>query len=185
MAQKDKEKWDSKHLSSPIPDKAIKLITNYAKLATGKQALDIACGMGRHSKYLALEGFKVDALDISSTAIESLQDLENIRAKEVDFDSYILEENKYDLIVCTYFLERSLFPQIEKALKMGGIFIYETYLYHPENDKIPSNRSFLLEEGELEKTFNDKYELIHIQEWWDKDYDRSKTMKGSMVAKKK
>lgn len=185
MAQKDKEKWDSKHLTAPIPDAPIKLITNYATLVNGKQALDIACGMGRHSKYLASQGFKVDALDISSTAIESLQGLENINAKEVDFDSYILEENKYDLIVCTYFLQRSLFPQIEKALKKGGIFIYETYLYHPDNDKIPSNRSFLLEENELKVTFSDRYELIHIQEWWDEDYESSIMMKGSLVAKKK
>ena len=185
MAQKDKEKWDSKHLTAPIPDKPIELITNYAKLSNGKQALDIACGMGRHSKYLASKGFKVDALDISSTAIKSLQGLENIKAKEVDFDTYTLEENKYDLIVCTYFLQRSLFPQIEKALKVGGIFIYETYLYHPDNTKIPSNRTFLLEVGELKSTFNDRYELLHMQEWWDEDYDRSKTMKSSMVAQKK
>lgn len=185
MAQKDKEKWDSKHLTAPIPDEPIELITHYVHLAKGKQALDIACGMGRHSKYLASEGFTVDALDISSTAIESLQGLEQITAKEVDFDTYTLKENKYDLIVCTYFLERSLFPQIEKALKEGGIFIYETYLYHPDNDKIPSNRAFLLEKGELELTFHDRYELLNIQEWWDEDYDRSKTMKGSMVARKK
>lgn len=185
MAQKDKEKWDSKHLTAPIPNTPIDLIINYAKLAKGKQALDIACGMGRHSKYLASEGFEVDALDISSTAIESLQGLENINAKEVDFDTYTLEENKYDLIVCTYFLERSLFPQIEKALRVGGIFIYETYLYHPDNSKIPSNRTFLLEVGELELAFNDRFDLIHLQEWWDEDYDGSKTMKASMVAQKK
>ena len=184
MAQKDKEKWDSKHHTAPIPDVPIELITNYTKLTNGKQALDIACGMGRHSKYLALQGFQVDALDISTTAVESLQGLQNIRAKEVDFDTYTLEENKYDLIVCTYFLERSLFPQIVKALKVGGIFIYETYLYHPDNNKIPSNRSFLLEAGELASTFRDRYDLIHIEEWWDEDYDRSKTMKGSLVARK-
>lgn len=184
MAQEDKDKWDAKHLTAPIPDRPIELITNYAKLSSGKQALDIACGMGRHSKYLASKGFEVDALDISSTAIASLQGLKYIHAQEVDFDSYTLDENKYDLIVCTYFLERSLFPQIKKALKVGGIFIYETYLYHPENDKIPSNRTFLLEVNELETTFTDSYELIHMREWWDDDYEGSKTMKASMVAKK-
>jgi len=185
MAQADKEKWDSKHLTNPIPDTPVKLVLDYAKLSTGKQALDIACGMGRHSIYLASLGFNVDALDISTTAIESLQGRKNITAKEVDFDTYVLEEDKYDLIVCTYFLKRSLFPQIERALKLGGIFIYETYIYHPENTKTPTNRTFLLEEGELESTFDDRYELMHIREWWDEDYNGEKTMKGSMVAKKK
>lgn len=185
MAHKDKEKWDSKHLTAPIPDTPIALITKYAALAKGMQALDLACGMGRHSKYLASKGFNVDALDISSTAIKSLQGLKHINAKEVDLDTYILEENKYDLIICTYFLQRSLFPQIEKALTENGLFIYETYLYHPENAKIPSTRNFLLEEGELERTFKNKFDLIEMREWWDEDYDGSKTMKASMVARKK
>ena len=185
MAQKDKEKWDVKHLHAPIPDKPIDLIVEYAPLAKSKAALDIACGMGRHSRYLASKGFEVDALDISSTAINSFQGLKNINAKEVDFDNYLLEENKYDLIVCTYFLERSLFPQIAKALKDSGLFIYETYMYHPDNTKVPSNKSFLLEQGELKATFEKDFELIHLEEWWDEDYEGAKTMKGSLVARKK
>lgn len=185
MAHKDKEKWDAKHLVAPIPDTPIDLIVKYAPLAKGKKALDIACGMGRHSRYLASIGFEVDALDISSTAIDSLQDIEHIHAKEVDFDTYLLEEDRYDLIVCTYFLERSLFPQIQKALKEGGLFIYETYLYRPDNTKVPSNKSFLLEEGELETTFGKDFEFIRLDEWWDQDYEGAKTMKGSMAARKK
>ena len=185
MAQQDKEKWDKKHIEAPIPTEPIALITDYARLAPGKQALDIACGMGRHSKYLASQGFHVDALDISTTAIDSLQGIENISAKEVDFDTYQLETGKYDLIVCTYFLMRSLFPQIEKALKEGGIFIYETYLYHPDNDRSTANRTFLLEEGELEATFDDRYDLMHLREDWTTDYKGAKTMIGQIVAKKK
>jgi len=73
MAQEDKERWDEKHASNIMPQEPIKLIKEYANLATGKQALDIACGNGRHSKYLASLGFKVNALDISSVAIKQLQ----------------------------------------------------------------------------------------------------------------
>lgn len=185
MSIEDKEKWDKKHIEAPIPTDPIDLVKNFAKLAPGKEALDIACGMGRHTRYLAAQGFRVDALDISTTAIASLQDIENIHATEVDFDTYVLEENKYDLIVCTYFLDRKLFPQIEKALKEGGIFIYETFMYHPDNDRSTSNRTFLLEEGELEATFDDRYDIMHIREEWDTDYKGAKTMIGRIVAKKK
>jgi len=185
MAHKDKEKWDAKHKLSSIPDTPISLITTQYQLAPGRQALDIACGMGRHSKFLASKGFVVDALDISTTAIDALQGIENIHAKEVDFDTYTLETNKYDLIVCTYFLKRDLFSQILSALKVGGIFIYETYMYHPDNKKVPSDRSFLLVEGELEDTFADDYNLLHISEYWDTAYNGEKAMKGSIVAKKK
>ncbi len=185
MAQEDKERWDEKYQNNPIPDKPIELITNYAKLATGSKALDVACGMGRHSKYLASMGFEVDALDISSVAIEALQNIPHIHAQEVDFDTYTFPKDHYDLVICTFFLKREIFPKITEALKEGGIFIYETFLYHPDNENAPSNRTFLLEEGELEVTFDHEYDIMHLDEYWDEDLQGAKTMKAAMVAKKK
>lgn len=185
MAQKDKERWNEKYQNNLMPDEPIKLVTDYASLATGRQALDIACGMGRHSKYLASKGFEVDALDISSVAIEELQNIPNINAIEVDFDTYTLPKEKYDLIICTYFLDRRLFPQMIDALKPNGIILLETFLHDAGNERIPSNPAFLLNEGELKATFDDKCELLHIPEFWDEDYQGYKIMKTSMVAKKK
>ena len=185
MALTDKIKWNEKHKQSKIPPTPLESIINYSKLATGKQALDIACGMGRHSKYLALKGFSVDALDISSEAINSLQNIENITAKEVDFDTYHLEKEKYDLIVCTYFLDREIIKQMFHALKPKGIVIMETFLHHSQNERDASNGAFLLNEGELEDFFDKEYEILDVQEYWDKDYRGYKTMKGSIVARKK
>ncbi len=185
MALKDKERWNEKYQDNKIPNIPIKLVSNYAKLATGKQALDIACGMGRHTKYLVSQGFDVDALDVSSVAIASLQGLEHINAMEVDFDSYVLPKEKYDLIVCTYYLERRLFPQMIAALKPNGIIIMETFLHDEINERQPSNPAFMLNEGELEAYFDEKCELLHIPEWLDVDYKGFKTMKASMVARKK
>jgi len=185
MAQTDKERWDSKHRENSMPSTPIDLVSTYSKLATGKMALDIACGMGRHSRYLAQEGFSVDALDISSVAISNLQNIPNINAKEVDFDTYRLEKNKYDLIVCTYFLERRLFLQMLDALRDRGLILIETFLHHSDNERKSSNPAFRLNEGELEATFDDRCELLHIVEFWDKDYMGYKTRKTAMVAKKK
>ena len=185
MAQADKERWNEKYQDNQIPNEPIKLVTEYAKLATGKQALDIACGMGRHSKYLVTQGFEVDALDVSSVAIESLQGLAHINAMEVDFDTYTLPKEKYDLIVCTYYLERKLFPQMIEALKPNGIILMETFLHDEVNERQPSNPAFMLNEGELEAYFDEICELLHIPEWLDVDYKGYKTMKTSMVARKK
>lgn len=185
MALEDKEKWDKRHIDSPIPTKPVALVTNYAALAPGKIALDIACGMGRHSRYLATQGFEVDALDISATAINALQNIENIHAKEVDFDTYMLEKDTYDLIVCTYYLERRLFAQIYDALRPGGIFIYESFVYHPDNGFEPSKQRFMLNEGELEATFDEKFELMHIREEWVDTPRGDSMLIGKMVAKKK
>jgi SAM-dependent methyltransferase len=148
-------------------------------------ALDLACGMGRHSKHLASQGFEVDALDISSVAISHLSDLSHINAKEVDFDTYTLPKEKYDLIICVYFLKRSLFDQMIDALKPNGILLMETFLHDTENEREPSNPAFLLNEGELESFFDDRCELLHIKEYMSTDYMGYKTMKTQMVAKKK
>jgi tellurite methyltransferase len=185
MALEDKLKWDERHRQKMIPDAPVKLVTDFARLAPGKQALDIACGTGRNSRYLASEGFEVDALDISSVAIDSLQGIKGVHPKEVDFDTYGLPTAHYDLIVCTYFLDRRLFPQIVEALKEGGIFIYETFVYHPDNQMSPSKRRFLLNEGELEATFDEKLDLLHIREEWTVSVKGDKMMRGSLVGKKK
>ena len=185
MAIEDKIRWDEKHAQNMMPQEPIALVKEYAHLASGKQALDIACGNGRHSRYLASLGFEVDALDISSVAIKQLQNIEHIHAMEVDFDTYTLKENKYDLIVCTYFLERKLFPQMIKALKPHGILIIETFLHHINNERISSNPAFRLNEGELEAYFDHEMEILHIIEFLDTDYQGFKTMKSAMVAKKK
>ncbi len=184
MALSDKERWNSKYQNNPIPDIPIELITRYVTLAKGKQALDIACGMGRHSRYLAKLGFEVDALDISSLAIASLKSEPHIHAKEVDFDTYRLEREKYDLVVCTFFLKRELFPQIVEALKPGGILIYETFVYHPDNTQVPSHREYLLEEGELENAFKEKLEIIESREYWHTNIKGFKMKKASLVARK-
>jgi SAM-dependent methyltransferase len=185
MALADKTRWNEKYQDDKIPQVPLELISTYSKLATGREALDIACGMGRHSKYLAQEGFVVDALDISSVAIDNLQNIANINAKEVDFDSYVLEKDRYDLIVCTYFLQRKLFVQMIDALKPNGLILIETFLHHSDNERVPSNPAFRLNEGELEATFDDRCELLHIVEFWDEDYLGYKTMKTAMVARKK
>jgi len=184
MSRVDKERWNKKYQDNPIPNEPIKLLKEYAKLAKGKQAIDIACGMGRHSKYLVSLGFKVDALDVSSVAISSLKSLKKIDAIEVDFDNYTLKKEKYDLVVCTYFLERKLFPQMIEALKSNGIILLETFQHHKDNEREPSNPDFMLKEGELKRYFGERCELLKMHSWFDIDYKGTRTMKVSMVARK-
>ncbi|CAA6800299.1 MAG: Tellurite resistance protein-related protein [uncultured Sulfurovum sp.] len=185
MSSADKKRWDEKYKNNPAPIKIVEVVKVYAKEASGTKALDIACGKGRNSRFLAQEGFEVDALDISEVAIESLEGVENIKAQMVDFDTYTLKENAYDLIVCTYFLERKLFPQITVALNEGGLLIFETFMHSDENTKVPSNRAFLLEQGELEEYFSKDYKIIELKEFMDEGICGDKSMKVSLVARKK
>jgi SAM-dependent methyltransferase len=184
MSIEDKKRWDRKYKEKIIPNKIVKVVDEYSHLAKGKKALDIACGMGRNSKLLASRGFEVLAIDISPLALDSLKGIENITTKEVDLDTYKLEEDSYDLIVCTYFLDRSLFPQIYKALKKDGIFIYETFKEHKDSTKVPSNKNFLLKEGELKKIFSKGYNIIHQSEQWSRDFFNNRVLSEAIVVQK-
>lgn len=170
MSQKDKLKWDKKYqettslLKDREPSENLKKIVEKTK---GKKALDVASGAGRNSIYLANNGFDVEALDISSVALEVLNNkgFKNISCKLVDLDEYEILKNNYDLIVMTNFLDRNLIPKLSNALKINGVLFIETYMEDELNEKISSNPDFLLKKDELKTFFNDNFELLVYDEF--------------------
>jgi len=139
MSQQDQLKWDKKYTENdtllgfrePSP-----LLTQFISEAPAKRALDIACGTGRNTLYLAANGFEVDALDISAVALQELTqhmekatDLAFIHTQLVDLDSYTPPEAQYDLIIQTNFLDRRLIPLLASALTKGGLLIIDRNLY--------------------------------------------------------
>ncbi|RZT86160.1 methyltransferase family protein [Pseudonocardia sediminis] len=72
MAGSDRELWDSRHavvsMGEPMPPAAV-LGREHLLRAPGR-ALDVACGRGAVSVWLALRGFTVDAVDVSTAGLE-------------------------------------------------------------------------------------------------------------------
>lgn len=86
--------------------------------------LDVGCGDGRHSLYLASLGFKVDAFDISTNAIEKIDCLK--KQNNLDINTYVCDvlsfdfKYKYDLIIVhgvLQFIEKEKQPIIIELLK--------------------------------------------------------------------
>ena len=72
MVKHDQKKWNSRYLKnigSPTPSD---FLSKYLSFPPKGRALDIACGNGRNSIFLAQHGFKVDAVDISNVALSQL-----------------------------------------------------------------------------------------------------------------
>lgn len=70
---------------------------------SGAAVLDLGCGEGRNALYLAEQGFRVRAVDVSAAAIRKLnhrasQRGVNVEAEVQDLRTYVLRE-AYDLIV--------------------------------------------------------------------------------------
>ena len=89
----DKKKWNKKFSEMNFPDIPSKVVVEYSHIAKGKKALDIAAGMGRNAKFLARQGFEVDALELSDVGIESQRAIKNVNTYQVDLDNYVLPKN--------------------------------------------------------------------------------------------
>ncbi|MEA2027848.1 MAG: methyltransferase domain-containing protein [Campylobacterota bacterium] len=184
MALEDKFRWNKKYLQNEaMSSKPIDLVKYYHLLAHRGVALDIACGVGRHSKFLANNEFMVDALDISEVALDNLTQIDNINARDVDLDEFDIASDMYDLVICTYYLNRQIFPSIVDAMRSEAILIFETFVDHPQNTKVPSNPKYLLAQNELRDSFGE-LEIIYYDEWWDTTDQNEKALKASLVAKK-
>lgn len=170
--------WDAKHrlaAEAPLAEPA-SIVRELLPLLPKGAALDIACGTGRHSLLLASRGQHVTALDWSTAGLDRLQvqagkmkvPLRRIRSLDevqrsrrggielvqADLENVDLPRKAFDLILCIQYLQRALFPQITRALRPGGVLLFETFTRaHLEFAGGPRNPAFLLEVGELREAF--------------------------------
>ncbi|MFQ5862601.1 MAG: class I SAM-dependent methyltransferase [Candidatus Brocadiales bacterium] len=160
----DRERWDKRYDTYEYiyGKEPLEFLRNSINLLPRGKALVLAMGEGRNAVFLAEQGFDVEGCDISPIAIKKANILAaergvRITALEADLEDYQLEPEKYDLITCFYYLQRDLIPQMNAALRPGGMVIMETYTV--ENLKIglhgPQKREYLLEENELLRMFSD------------------------------
>jgi 2-polyprenyl-3-methyl-5-hydroxy-6-metoxy-1,4-benzoquinol methylase len=112
--------------------------------------LDLACGGGRHSLYLAELGYSVIAVDQDVSKLTSIASAQ-ISTEEWDLELQMwpLEGRQFEGIVVTNYLYRPHLDQLPKMLSPGGVLIYETFAQGNEAFGKPSNPNFLLKTGEL------------------------------------
>ena len=138
-----------------------------SELRSGAGVLDLGCGEGRNTIFLAESGFDVTAVDISETGIRKLKAL--ARKKSLDIRSEVADMRDYqfphsfDLIMshgCLHLVEREswqrLIPLFKAHTNPGGINIVVVF-----TDTIPPPddlRDFclgLFREGEVFSLYSD------------------------------
>jgi tellurite methyltransferase len=132
-------------------------ITLIKELAPGKKALDIACGEGRNSIFLARNGFDVAGIDISEEGLAKAEQWAKAEGLVVAFRCIDLETFAFsescDLIINFNFLLRGLVPMMVEALNPGGVIVFDTILDTPTLER-HHNREYLLQPGELREIFS-------------------------------
>ena len=129
----DRRRWDERYASQgPVPVAAVEPPSAFAAYAeifpTTGQALDLACGRGLGTVWLARRGMEVLGLDISRVAISQARDLarrsgvdDRCRFDVVDLDAGMPAGSPVDVILCHKFRDRRLDRAIVERLAPGGL----------------------------------------------------------------
>jgi SAM-dependent methyltransferase len=120
-------------------------------IAPGAQVLDVACGGGRHARYFAARGARVDAVDRDPAPAAGLAGIANLRFHVADLESgpWPYADARFDAVIVTHYLHRPLFAALRAALAPRGVLIYETFAQGNARFGRPANPDFLLAPGEL------------------------------------
>ncbi|MGB8476468.1 MAG: class I SAM-dependent methyltransferase [Candidatus Acidiferrum sp.] len=172
--------WDARYREAgqnAIAEPA-SLVSEWLPMLPHGPGLDIACGTGRHTLPLAARGAPVTAVDWSAAALDILANrareeklavcrvvglglampekprMRGIQLFREDLEKIQLPAASFSVILCLQYLQRSLFPQITRALEPNGLLLFETFTRAQLNYAGgPHNPDYLLERGELRAAF--------------------------------
>lgn len=133
MSEQDRHRWEERYRSRAAPPaEAVGIPAVFAPFEdmfpTQGRALDVACGPGLASVWLARRGMEAWGVDISATAISQARDLaarsgvgDRCRFDVVDLDSGVPAGPPVDVVVCHRFRDRRLDQPIIERLAPGGL----------------------------------------------------------------
>jgi SAM-dependent methyltransferase len=131
--------------------------------------LDVACGKGRHSRFLAQQGFDVTGIDLSHGSIEFARRFETDHLHFFQHDMRLPAWVRYFDYAFNFFTSFGYFRtrrehddaigSIAKSLKRSGIFLIDYLNVHYSEDHLVHNEIKTIEETDYE-----------IHRWMDDDH---------------
>jgi tellurite methyltransferase len=191
----DRIKWNNRFASEdsflgqgPSPFLAREIDT-VKSLLSGRRAIDIACGEGRNSVFLATHGFSVTGIDISEVGLAKAAGRAAEAGVEVEFILADLDEyqlaGRFDLVLNFNFLQRRLIAAEVGLLPPGGLLLIDTILA-PATAPPGSLADFYLQPGELLRLFAPYAgEILCFEECFDGKMPTARLMfrKASLLPK--
>ena len=116
--------------------------------------LDVACGRGRHLRWLTANGFAATGIDRDPNALAASQDLAEagraeLIAADIEAGPWPCPGQQFDAVLVFNYLWRPLWPALLASLAPGAVLICETFAAGNEAVGKPSRPDFLLQPGEL------------------------------------
>src|SRR5258708_17033761 len=99
---------------------------------TPGRALDVAMGQGRNALWLASQGWAVTGFDISPAGIEVARKEAEKRGLLIEtfvtpYEDFDWGQEKWDLILFSYFFPQAALPKVWGALRPGGLILVEGF----------------------------------------------------------
>ena len=135
-------------------------------IAAGARVLDLACGGGRHARYLAGRGLQVEAVDRDAALLATLDGVAGVNPRTADLEGapWPYQGEQFGAVVVTNYLYRPLLLQLREAVAPGGILIYETFAVGNERHGRPRNPDFLLRHGELLEVVHGRFHVVAYED---------------------
>jgi tellurite methyltransferase len=159
------------------------LVQNAGYLPMRGLALDAAMGRGNNTEFLLERGLRVMGVDISVVAVSSAKArFPTLMALVADLTHFYIPQNTFDLIINFYYLQRDLLPVYQRALRPGGILVFESLTEKMLEQSPDIDPKYLLAPGELQGAFRNMQILVYREGWLLDDRGRSRAV-ASLVAR--
>jgi len=156
MSDVDREKWDERYATGAYSARThpTQLLADWIDDLPRGRALDVACGAGRNALFLAERGYTVDAVDISSVALDRARATAAERGLEINWIEMDLEAEEppgdhYDLIVVVRYTHPTLVARLIGQLADGGFLLCEEHLLTNRDVVGPTSAAFRTRPNEL------------------------------------
>ena len=172
MSAEDREKWDQRYREGAYVSRNYpsEFLRNRAELLNIGRAMDLACGLGRNSIYLAELGFEVDAIDVSLVGLEIAREKAKERRLSIHWinedllNNWTIPDQQYDLILMFRFVSSEVLLKLPQLLAQGGALIIEEHLQWPQGNVVgPSGNRFRVKPGELMEGCKELDVLFHYE----------------------
>lgn len=166
MSEADRRHWDARHRAFDVageddvgPPRALAAFQDL--FPTTGIALDVACGRGTGSVWLARRGMEVLGVDVSAVAIdmarrlaELVEVVDRCSFQVHDLDRGLPDSSLVDLVLCHKFRDPGLDAPMIERLAPGGVLAIVALCQEGDG-----TRPFRVRPGELREAF-DRLEIL-------------------------
>ena len=176
MSKADQVKWDERYRAGafaerPHPSALLEAWVSRLPNSCGRRrgrALDLACGAGRNSLFLARHGFAVTGIDISSeglgrAAASAAREGLDITWLRHDLDDGLPASGPFEAVCLFRYVNPDLIRRLPGLLARNGILLVEEHLATDQPVAGPANPAFCVQPGELRRLLPE-LEVLHQEE---------------------